>query len=71
MGGGDLEERIERRVFLPQVCAEEALEALRVPLDEAEIATLDAAFPIGCAAGLRYPGSMMSSLGREAPALGS
>jgi hypothetical protein len=31
------------------------LEALRVQLDPAEMAALDAAFPIGCAAGLRYP----------------
>ncbi|HVY25678.1 MAG TPA: aldo/keto reductase [Polyangiaceae bacterium] len=48
---------------------ERNLEALRVHLDEADMATLDAAFPIGCAAGLRYPESMTSSLGREAPLL--
>ena len=44
------------------------LEALRVQLDDAEMAALDAAFPIGCAAGPRYPESAMASLGREAPA---
>ena len=49
---------------------ERNLEALRVPLDEADMAALDAAFPIGCAAGLRYPESMTSSLGREAPPAG-
>lgn len=43
------------------------LEAVRVALDDADMAALDAAFPIGCAAGLRYPESMTSSLGREAP----
>jgi hypothetical protein len=41
-----------------------------VSLDDSEIAELDAAFPIGCAAGLRYPESMTSSLGREAPPAG-
>ena len=46
------------------------LEAVRVPLDEADVAALDAAFPIGCAAGLRYPEGMTASLGREAPPLG-
>lgn len=45
------------------------LEALRVHLDAAEMAALDAAFPIGCASGLRYPESAMASLGREAPPL--
>ena len=49
---------------------ERNLEALRVPLDEADMAALDAAFPIGCAAGLRYPEGMTSGLGREAPPLG-
>lgn len=43
------------------------LEALRVTLDDAEMATLDAAFPVGCAAGMRYPEGMTESLGREAP----
>lgn len=43
------------------------LEALRVSLDQADMAALDAAFPVGCAAGLRYPESMTASLGREAP----
>jgi aryl-alcohol dehydrogenase-like predicted oxidoreductase len=46
------------------------LEAVRVPLDEADVAALDAAFPLGCAAGLRYPEGMTESLGREAPPLG-
>ena len=46
---------------------ERNLEALRVPLDAADVAALDVAFPISCAAGLRYPESMMGSLGREAP----
>ena len=49
---------------------ERNLEALRVTLDEADVAALDAAFPIGCAAGLRYPESMTASLGREAPPAG-
>ena len=43
------------------------LEALRVQLNDADMAALDAAFPIGCAAGLRYPQAAMASLGREAP----
>ena len=43
------------------------LEATRVRLDDADMAALAAAFPIGCAAGLRYPDSAMASLGREAP----
>jgi aryl-alcohol dehydrogenase-like predicted oxidoreductase len=43
------------------------LEALRVTLDEADLAALDAAFPIGCAAGDRYPAGAMGALGREAP----
>jgi aryl-alcohol dehydrogenase-like predicted oxidoreductase len=43
------------------------LEALRVPLDEADLAALDSAFPIGCAAGNRYPDQAMASVGREAP----
>ncbi len=46
------------------------LEALRVSLDAADVAALDAAFPIGCAAGLRYPESMTGGLSREAPPLG-
>lgn len=44
------------------------LEAARVQLDAADVAALDAAFPIGCAAGARYPEAGMASLGREAPA---
>jgi aryl-alcohol dehydrogenase-like predicted oxidoreductase len=43
------------------------LEAMRVQLDEADMAALDAAFPLGSAAGLRYPEEAMASLGREAP----
>jgi aryl-alcohol dehydrogenase-like predicted oxidoreductase len=43
------------------------LEATRVALDEADLAALDAAFPIGCAAGLRYPEAGMAALDREAP----
>ena len=46
------------------------LEAFRVSLDDAEMAALDAAFPIGCAVGLRYPESMTAALGREAPPAG-
>jgi hypothetical protein len=46
---------------------ERNLEALRVPLDEDDLAALDVAFPIGCAAGLRYPDGMTAALGREAP----
>ncbi|HXN33010.1 MAG TPA: aldo/keto reductase, partial [Polyangiaceae bacterium] len=49
---------------------ERNLEAFRVSLDEADMAALDVAFPIGCAAGLRYPESMTGSLGREAPPAG-
>lgn len=44
------------------------LEATRVRLDAADMAALDASFPIGCAAGLRYPEAAMAALGREAPA---
>lgn len=44
------------------------LEAARVQLGAADVAALDAAFPIGCAAGLRYPEAAMAALGREAPA---
>jgi len=43
------------------------LEATRVQLDDADLAALDAAFPIGCAAGNRYPDQAMGALGREAP----
>lgn len=43
------------------------LEATRVQLDDADMAALDAAFPVGCAAGLRYPEAAMAALGREAP----
>jgi hypothetical protein len=40
---------------------------MHVPLDEADLAALDAAFPIGCATGNRYPDQAMASVGREAP----
>ena len=40
------------------------LEALRVVLDDDDIAALDAAFPPGVAAGHRYPEAMLPSLGR-------
>lgn len=46
---------------------ERNLEATRVQLDAADIAALDAAFPIGCATGLRYPEAGMAAVGREAP----
>lgn len=49
---------------------ERNLEACRVSLDASDMAILDAAFPIGCAAGLRYPEGMVASLGREAPPAG-
>jgi aryl-alcohol dehydrogenase-like predicted oxidoreductase len=49
---------------------ERNLEAFRVSLDEADMAELDVAFPVGCAAGHRYPESMTGSLGREAPPAG-
>jgi aryl-alcohol dehydrogenase-like predicted oxidoreductase len=49
---------------------ERNLETFRVSLDEGDMAALDLAFPIGCAAGLRYPESMTASLGREAPPAG-
>ena len=39
---------------------ERALEAEQVTLTADDLATLDAAFPIGAAAGLRYPEEMMS-----------
>jgi len=47
------------------------LEATRVSLDAAELDALDAAFPVGCAAGDRYPPAAMASLGREAPPAGA
>lgn len=43
------------------------LEATRVKLDAGDLARLDAAFPVGCAAGARYPEGAMVALGREAP----
>lgn len=45
------------------------LEATRVHLDDADLAALDVAFPVGCAAGNRYPDQAMAALGREAPPL--
>ena len=49
----------KRRTYL-----EENLKALEIKLSAAEIAGLEAAFPIGVASGPRYPEAMMSSLGR-------
>jgi len=49
----------KRRTYL-----EENLKALDVKLTAAEISQMEAAFPIGVAAGERYPEGMMSSLGR-------
>jgi aryl-alcohol dehydrogenase-like predicted oxidoreductase len=46
---------------------ERNLEAARVQLDAADMAALDAAFPIGCAVGQRYPEAGMAAIGREAP----
>jgi aryl-alcohol dehydrogenase-like predicted oxidoreductase len=43
---------------------EENLGALELQLSKAEIASLEAAFPIGAASGPRYPEAMMGSLGR-------
>ena len=54
-----------------EAAAELNLEATRVRLDDADMAALDTAFPIGCAAGLRYPEAGMASLSREAPLRGS
>ena len=42
-------------------------EAMRVQLDDADMAALDTAFPLGSAAGLRSPEEARASLGREAP----
>lgn len=41
-----------------------ALEAMTVTLTPDELAELDAAFPVGAAAGARYPAHMQDSLGR-------
>ena len=49
----------KRRTYL-----EENLKSLELQLSAAEIAGLEAAFPVGAAAGPRYPEAMMSSLGR-------
>ncbi|HET7545458.1 MAG TPA: aldo/keto reductase [Polyangiaceae bacterium] len=49
----------KRREYL-----EENLKALELELTGEEIAELDAAFPLGAAAGTRYPEAMMTSLGR-------
>lgn len=46
---------------------ERNLEATRVKLDAADLERLAAGFPVGCAAGARYPESAMAALGREAP----
>ncbi|HYP77385.1 MAG TPA: aldo/keto reductase [Polyangiaceae bacterium] len=49
----------KRRTYL-----EENLESLQLDLNAAEIAQLEAAFPVGAAAGTRYPEAMMAHLGR-------
>jgi len=49
----------KRRSYL-----EENLKSLDVQLSAAEIAGLEAAFPLGVASGTRYPEPMMSALGR-------
>jgi aryl-alcohol dehydrogenase-like predicted oxidoreductase len=49
----------KRRAYL-----EENLKSLELTLSRAEIAELEAAFPVGAASGARYPEAMMSSLGR-------
>jgi aryl-alcohol dehydrogenase-like predicted oxidoreductase len=43
---------------------EENLKSLDLQLSPAEMAELEAAFPIGAARGTRYPETMMSNLGR-------
>jgi len=43
---------------------ERALEALEVDAGDADLAALDEAFPVGAAAGARYPEAMMPALGR-------
>lgn len=49
----------KRRTYL-----EENWKSLELRLSASELAQLEAAFPIGAAAGTRYPEAMMSSLGR-------
>ncbi|MEO7035557.1 MAG: aldo/keto reductase [Polyangiaceae bacterium] len=49
----------KRRKYL-----EENVKAVELSLSAAEIAQLEAAFPLGAAAGPRYPTAMMNSLGR-------
>jgi len=49
----------KRRTYL-----EENLKSLELKLSAAEIAGLEAAFPVGAASGPRYPEAMMRSLGR-------
>jgi aryl-alcohol dehydrogenase-like predicted oxidoreductase len=49
----------KRRKYL-----EENLKSLEMELSTSELAELDAAFPIGAAAGPRYPETMMTHLGR-------
>ena len=49
----------KRRKYL-----EENLKAVELSLSASEIAQLEAAFPVGAAAGTRYPEAMMSSVGR-------
>ncbi|HEY0469791.1 MAG TPA: aldo/keto reductase [Polyangiaceae bacterium] len=47
-----------------QTYLEENLKSVEIKLSPAEIAQLEAAFPVGAASGTRYPEVMMSSLGR-------
>jgi len=49
----------KRRTYL-----EENVKSLELELSAAEIAELEAAFPVGAASGTRYPEAMMASLGR-------
>jgi aryl-alcohol dehydrogenase-like predicted oxidoreductase len=49
----------KRRKYL-----EDNLGADRIPITADELAEIDAVFPLGSAAGLRYPEAMMSSVGR-------
>lgn len=54
--GMDRPENVDRNV-----------EAAGVTLDDADLARLDAGFPVACAAGARDPEGAMAALGREAP----
>ncbi len=43
---------------------QEDLDSADVDLAQAELAELDAAFPVGAAAGERYPAAAMATVGR-------